>query len=239
VEGRAVIIDRLPPFVQRFFCPMQAMLHKPQFPHLWGLVLSVAVSLRAAKVAHLSAAVPGGGHRTSTGAFLSRSGWDAPALVEQSAMGLLASMKPTPGEVAHLILDDTRIPKRGRKMQWVSKLWDHKRQRFVRGHIALTAAVLFRGVVLPWRVALWKPKGHPGEPRYRKLTDMAADMVEAFTPPAGVRVRVLFDAFYLCPQVARACGGKGFTFVSVAARNRSFTPTGPAARGAKARRSAG
>jgi hypothetical protein len=113
--------------------------------------------------------------------------------------------------VAYLILDDNRIPKRGRKMDWVSKLWDHKQQTFVRGHIALTAAVLFRGVVLPWRVELWKPKGlrgHPGT-RYRKLTDMAAALVDAFAPPAGVKVRVLFDAFYLCPHVARACEGKG------------------------------
>src|SRR6266576_3543644 len=114
MEGRAVIIDRLPPFVQRFFSPMRAMLHKPQFPHLWGLVLSVVVSLRAAKLVHLSAVVPDGGHRTSKGAFLSRSDWDAPALVERAAMGLLASMRPKPGEVGYLILDDTRIAKRGK-----------------------------------------------------------------------------------------------------------------------------
>ena len=218
-----MIIDRLPPFVQRFFSPMQARLAKPQFPHLWGLVLSVAVSLRAAKLVHLSAACPEGGHRTSKGSFLSRSDWDAPALVERAASGLLAAMKPGAGEAVYLILDDTRIPKRGKKMGYVSKIWDHKQQRFVRGHVALAAAVLFRGVVLPWRVELWKPKGHPGPPRYRKLTDMAAAMVKAFDPPTGVKVRVLFDAFYLCPAVTRACQGKGFTFFSVASRNRSFT----------------
>ena len=66
------------------------------------------------------------------------------------------------------------------------------------------AAVLFRGVVLPWRVELWKPKGHPGPRRYRKLTDMAAAVVRAFAPPAGVRARVLFDSFCLCPTVTRA-----------------------------------
>jgi hypothetical protein len=220
-----VIIDRLPPFLQQFFSPMRAQLSKPQFPHLWSLVLAAAVSLRAAKLLHLSAASPGRGHRTSKGAFLSRSDWDAPGLVGQAAAGLLAAMKPKPGEVAYLILDDTRIAKRGRKMGYVSKIWDHKQQRFVRGHVALTAAVAFRGAVLPWRVELWKPKGHPG-PRYRKLTDMAAAMVKAFDAPAVVKVRVLFDAFYLCPAVAKACAAKGFRFFSVAARNRSFTAAG-------------
>ena len=217
-----MIIERLPSFLQRFFSPMRSRLSKPQFAHLWSLVLAVVVNLRAAKLVHLSAAAPRQGHRTSTGAFLSRGDWDAPALVEQAACGLLAAMKPRPGEVLDLILDDNRIAKRGRKMGYVSKIWDHKQQRFVRGHIALFAAVAFRGVVLPWKVELWKPKGHPG-PRYRKLTDMAAAMIKAFCAPEGVKVRVLFDAFYLCPQVAKACEGNGFTFFSVAARNRNFT----------------
>lgn len=225
MEGRAVIIDRLPSFVQRFFSPMEQALSKPQFSHLWGLVLSIVVSLRAAKLVHLSATVAGGGgggHRTSRGAFLSRSDWDAAALVERAALDLLTAMKPKAGESVYLILDDTRIAKRGKKMGYVSKIWDHKQQRFVRGHVVLTAAVMFRGVVLPWRVELWKPKGHPG-PRYRKLTDMAAAMIKRFDPPQGLKVRVLFDAFYLCPQVARTCEAKGFTFFSVASRNRNFT----------------
>ena len=45
-------------------------------------------------------------------------------------------------------------------MGWVSKIWDHKQQKFVRGHVVLTAAIAFRGVVMPWRIELWKPKGH-------------------------------------------------------------------------------
>src|SRR5207253_4781040 len=47
-----------------------------------------------------------------------------------------------------------------------------------------------------------------------------------------------FDAFYLCPQVAKACAARGFTFFSVAARNRSFTPDragGKKAKGGKAK----
>src|SRR3954469_10696711 len=109
MEGRAVIIDRLPLFVQRFFSPLEPRLSTPQYRHLWSVVLGAVVTLRSAKVVHLSAAAPGQGHRTSKGSFLSRSDWDAPALVQQAAMGLLAAMKPKPGEVAYLILDDNRI----------------------------------------------------------------------------------------------------------------------------------
>ena len=66
----------------------------------------------------------------------------------------------------------------------MSKIWDHKHQKFVRGHFVLLAAIVFRGLVLIWHVELWKPKGHSG-PRYRKLTDMAAAMIKGFAAPAG------------------------------------------------------
>jgi SRSO17 transposase len=222
MEGRAVIINRLPSFVQRFFSPMQEKVSKPQFSHLWSLVLAVVVNLRAAKLIHLSATTPDSGHRTRRGAFLNQSKWDSAALIDQAVNDLLTGLKPRKGEVIHLILDDTRLSKRGTKMSWVSKMWDHKQHKFVRGHIVVTAAIAFRGVVLPWRMELWKPKGHPG-PRFRKLTHIAADMVKAFVPPAGVKVRVLFDAFYLCPAVTKACETRGFSFFSVAGRNRCFT----------------
>src|SRR5688500_2907141 len=110
-EGRAVIITRLPSFLQRFFDPIRRQLSDDQFRHLWCLVLGLAVNLRAAKLLHLSNLTPAAGHRTRHGAFLAHGGdWDAPALVERAAGALLLGrMKPRPGEVVHLILDDNRI----------------------------------------------------------------------------------------------------------------------------------
>jgi SRSO17 transposase len=221
-----VIITHLPSFLQCFFRPFRRPCSHAQFLHLWSLVLALVLNLRAAKLLHLSRLTPAAGHRTRHGAFLAQSHWDAPALVEQVADGILSHLKPKAGEVIYLILDDTRIPKRARKMDWVRKIWDHKQQAFVRGHIVLSCAIAFRDVVLPWRIDLWKPKGqtqgHSGG-RYRKLTDMAAAMIKAFEAPAGVKVRVLFDAFYLCPTVTKACESKEFFFFSVAQRSRNFT----------------
>ena len=184
---------------------------------------------------HLARVAPRSTHRTRHGAFLNDADADSdvPALLEERSCAALAGMKPRPGETVHLILDDHRMAKRGKRMARLSTIWDHKQQKFVRGHIALFAAICFRGVVLPWRLALQKPKGQPGPPRYRKLTDLAARMIRDFVPPDGVKVRVLFDAFYLSPVVVRACESKGFTYFSVAAKNRSFRPT--ASRDAAAR----
>jgi hypothetical protein len=225
-EGLAMIILHQPCFLQAFFRPFRSGLSKPQFHHLWALLLALIVSTRRSKLIHLAGVVPAHTHRTSHGVFLARSDWDAPALLEDQLRRTLALMKPRPGEVLYLIIDDTRIAKRGRKMAWVSKIWDHKQQRFIRGHMVVTAAVQFRGVVLPWRFELWKPKRLVGR-TYRKTTQIAADLIRAFRAPRGVQVRVLFDAFYLSPVVTKACSDQCFTWFSVASSNRCLrSPNG-------------
>jgi SRSO17 transposase len=231
-EGQAVIIDHLPSCVKGFFSPLRPRLSKPRYAHLWTLVLALLINLRSAKLVHLARLAPGSTHRTRHGAFLNHADADVAALLDERSCAALAGMKPRAGETIYLILDDHRIAKRGRTMARLSKIWDHKQQKFVHGHIVLFAVVLFRGVALPWRLHLQKPKGQPG-PRYRKLTDLAAQMVREFAPPAGVKVRVLFDAFYLCPQVTRACESKGFSYFSVAAKGRRFRRHGERGRGRK------
>lgn len=221
-EGLAMIIDRRPPGLQAFFDPFRARLSRPQFAHLWSLVLAWAVNVRRSVVWHLAARLPDGRHRTSRGRFLTHADWDAAALLGEAVGRELRRMKPRRGEALDLIIDDHRIAQRGRTMHGLSKIWDHKQQRFVHGHIVVTAAVLFRGVIFPWRFELWLPKSC-GAKTYRKTTRIAADLIAAFDPPTGLKVRVLFDAFYLCPLVTKACEHRGFSWFSVASRNRWFT----------------
>lgn len=163
---------------------------------------------------------PRGGHRTSCGSFL-RSDWDAPSLLSQQAMRTLRGMKPKANEVMYLIIDDTRIEKRGRKMDAVTKIYDHKTLRFVRGHIVVMGAIMFRGVVMPWKVDLWIPK-EQSQGSYRKINQIAAEMINQLVVPKGLKVRVLFDAFYLAVNVVKACESRGFTWFSVASKNRNM-----------------
>ena len=185
----AMIIDHCPRFVQRFFGSRTAALSKPQQGHLWRMVLAIAISAGGSKLVRLAATILGGRHRTRLGGFLRDADWDAPGVLREQALATLRWMRPRRGETVELLLDDTRVAKRGRRMAALQKIWDHAHQRFVRGHIWVVAAIRFRGVVLPWRL----------------------------------QVRVLFDAFYLCPSVTKSCENKRFSWFSVAARNRTFT----------------
>ena len=109
-------------------------------------------------------------------------------------------------------------------MQALSRMWDYSNARFCHGHTVVVAAIRFRGVMLPWRMQLWLPKdfAHAERLDYRKTTEIATAMIRAFDPPRELKVRVLFDAAYLCPQVTNACENREFTWFSVAARIRNL-----------------
>jgi len=225
-EGLVMMIDRCPRFVQRFLGSRTAGFSKPQRCHLWRIVLAMAVGTCEAKLSHLAAMILGGRHRTRLGGFLREADWDAPGVLREQVLATLRWMRPRRGETIELLIDDTRVAKRARRMAALQKIWDHSHQRFVRGHIWVVAAIRFRGVVLPWRIELWKPRRAARRGEYRKTTDIAAEIIATFELPWRLKVRVLFDAFYLCPQVAKTCQDQGFFWFSVAARNRSFRRDG-------------
>lgn len=210
-----------PKNLQSVFAPMRACLTKPQFLHLRCFVLAVVMRGRS-EMRAVAQASTFGRHRTSVGLFLCQAEWDEVSLLARESRRVLQSMRPRKGEVVYLLLDDTRIVKRARKMDDVSKLWDHTHQRFAKGHTVVFAAVHFRGVTLPWRLEVWQAKSWAGA-RYRKPTEIAAALINEFRPPSGVKVRVLFDAYYLCAPVTSACQSRGFTWFSVASKNRTLT----------------
>lgn len=220
-----MIIDRCPKSLQAFVSPLTKRLSKPQRGRLWMILVAWVLTGRLGKVWHW-ALVSASGHRTSFAAFLTRSDWDAAHILRTAVERELCRQRPRRGEWLEWLIDDTRIAKRGRKMAALSKMWDHCEQRFVRGHVVITVALRFRGVVWPWRFDLWLPVDYAGKKRYRKMTDMVAQMIQELPIFAGLRVRVLFDAYYLCPQVVQACVARGWSWFSVAARNRTFTPNG-------------
>lgn len=224
-EGLTMLIDILPRSLQAFFRPFRSQMTKPQFHHFWSVTLAWVVHMGRRAVVHLAEHAPSHGHRTSVGRFLTSANWAGPKLLDYQVQRTLKRMKPQRGEFMDLIIDDTRIAKRGRKMHAVAPIWVPTRGAFTYGHMVVTAAVAFRGVVMPWRFDLWVPKKQ-AKRSYRKSTQIAAEFIHSFAVPKGLVVRVLFDAFYLTPVVIRACETRGFSWFSVASKNRTLTRDG-------------
>jgi hypothetical protein len=222
-----MLVPALWSFLQVVLAPVcGVMLSRPQTRLLQHLILARLLGC-GGKLCRASRLVLGR-HRTSLARLLNRSSWDAAAVMGLLAIRVLAGLRPKPGEWLDLILDDTRMAKRGRRMPGLQKIWIHAEQRFARGHLMVGAAIRFRGVVLPWRFELWLPADYcrrHGQ-AYRKTTAIAAELIREFTPPKGVKVRVLFDAFYLCPVVTKACQLQDFQWYSVASKNRNLVVKG-------------
>ncbi len=62
--------------------------------------------------------------------------------------------------------------------------------------------------------------------RIQKTDRAAAEEIESVTPPSPGKTIVLFDRFYLCDKVVRACENKGFTYIGAVKDNRNFFPDG-------------
>jgi hypothetical protein len=123
-----------------------------------------------------------------------------------------------------LLLDDSKKRKRGQAMQAVCWMKDPLTNASIRGHQYVTAVPSFRGHMIPLGVRLYikKEHGRTLQRSFRKTTELAAESIRQFQPPNGVRGRVLFDSFYLCPAAAKTCRAQQFHFLSTLKSNRKL-----------------
>ena len=226
-------IGRFPPFGKRFFRRARKLVGSCHFGHFWRAVVSLAAMQGRRSMRKLEASCRNHSTRQSIGFFLSKAHWDAPQLLAETALDTLKGLGWQAGDPLHLVLDDTQKRKRGKLMEAVSKIFLHAEKVYAHGHTILGCAIVYRGVVIPYAVRLWATRAfceQTQQPSYegdlvefRKLTELAADIIGGM-PLANVTV--LFDSYYLCPNVTHACAAKKYRWVGVAKKNRSFFPDG-------------
>ena len=61
---------------------------------------------------------------------------------------------------------------------------------------------------------------------YLSIFSLAAEAIESINVAKPKKVIVLFDKFYLCDAVTKACENKGFTYIGAVKENRNFFPDG-------------
>lgn len=221
-------IIRVPRTLDKFFRPLQRHFHWDHFEYFRLLVLAMAFAWGRHHVANLYRYLDAQHHRTRFNNFFLVQRWDPEAALQQKAQELLRALAPQPGDTVYLILDDSKKGKRGKRMDAVAKMKDPTTDAYMRGHQYVCATLLFRQQVIPWGIRLYVKKeacAAVGVP-FRKTTELAAQLIREFNAPAGVKVRVLFDAYYLCHTVVKACREKRFRFASTLKSNRSLFKPG-------------
>jgi len=226
-------IGRFPAFGKRFFRRARKLIGSCHFGHFWRAVLTLAAMHGRRSMRKIEAACRNHHSRQSIGFFLSKAHWDAPPLLAETALDTLRGLGWKPGEGLHVVLDDTQKKKRGKLMDALSKIFLHAEKVYAQGHTILACAIVYRHVVIPYAVRLWASEAfcqqthetsYDGEVvEFRKLTELAAEVIAGLPFAAAT---VLFDAYYLCPHVTRACEAQKYRYVGVAKKNRNFFPDG-------------
>jgi SRSO17 transposase len=229
-------MGKFPPFGKRFFRRARKLLGSCHFEHLWRIVIALAALQEGRSLKKFEDASNERRSRQAISDFLTVADWNAPELLQQTALDQLQRMGFQPGDTLQLLLDDTQKRKRGKLMAAVSKIFLHAEKVYANGHTILCAALVYRNVVLPCAVKLWASREScrksQAEPDpidrldFRTLTGMAADVVAGLQLPDGARPMVLFDSYYLCREVAEACERRKWKYVGVAKKNRNFFPDG-------------
>ena len=222
--GCMITIGKIPKKLQSFFKPVKRQISEHVYSYFWSMVLSICIS-HGCTIDRLVKSLRNTTHRTNHGEFLWRSNWDESTIMQQIALDMLRSLFSKKDKHLFFIIDDTQTLKRAKKMQAVGKLHHHATGKYETGHTILKVCLYYRGVTIPWASLLYIKQEHAGKLKapFRKLTELAVQVIREAALPENFKVTVLFDAFYLCPSVVNACKERKWHYIGVGKSNRWFT----------------
>jgi len=219
-----ITIGKIPKKLQSFFRPVKKQVSEHVYSYFWSMVLSICIS-HGSTIDRLVKLLQNTTHRTNHGEFLWRSNWNESAVTQQIALDMLHGLFNKKDKHLFFIIDDTQTLKRAKKMQAVGKLHHHATGKYGIGHTILKVCLFYRGVTIPWASLLYVKEEYAGklEIPFRKLTELAAQAIREAALPERFKVTVLFDAFYLCPNVVNACKERKWRYIGLGKSNRWFT----------------
>jgi Transposase DDE domain len=139
------------------------------------------------------------------------------------------ALRPRQGDTMYLVLEDAKTAKRGKAMEAVATRQESGTAPYLRGQQYVCAILGCGDQVIPYGIRCyvnktpWTPLGLP----VRKTTELAAQLLREFPPPAGVTVVVLCDPYDRCRRVVQACRDQHCHCASTRKRNRPrFTQGG-------------
>jgi SRSO17 transposase len=217
-------IVRVPAALDKFFLTLRPCFHGAHVDDFRLLVLVMAFAWGRRHVTNVYRYLDGQRHRTRVNNFFLVPRWDPEAALRQQAWELLRALHPQAGETRSLSIDDAKKAKRGKSMAAVAKMQDPTIDAYLRGHQYVCGIWVFRDDVLPYgiRLSVTQAHGAAWERPFRKTTELAAQLIRECTPPAGVKVVVLFDAYDLGRTVVQACREQRVSFASTLKSHRNL-----------------
>jgi len=222
--GCMLTIGKIPQKVKSFFNPIKNNFSGHIYKYYATMVLAICIG-HSSTIKRLVDLLRDSTHRTNHGEFLWRSNFDESSIVAGQAKWLLKKLYKKSVKNCLLIIDDTQTIKKAKKMDAVGKIHHHSTGKYANGHTIVKACLFYRGVTIPLGSWLYIKKEHARTLKvpFKKLTELAGQIIVDADIPDKFDVTVLFDAFYLCPAVTNACNKRKWRYIGVSKSNRWLT----------------
>lgn len=124
-----------------------------------------------------------------------------------------------------IVIDDTKSEKFGKNMEFIHKLFDHAKKRYITGYNYIFVIAASGDTVFPLSSVLWLPKTHPA---HRSRNDIAENEIlrlKKVCESHGCNpeeTEILFDSAYCVQKVANASENAGFRMITKVGNTHKF-----------------
>jgi len=221
-------IRKIPEEVKAFLYPFRPYFaNRSQFKHfcryVYGLILADGKSVEDITNAFIDAP-----NRSNTSRFFSEAVWDFELILNIAIGHFFSKIDFKWGTIGYLVFDDTANDKTGTSMDGAFSFKTHNRGPYRFGHQILVALLCYKGQSIPVGIRLYLTKDFCAKKNlpFRTKNEMVAEMLAQYRAPKGLKIRVLFDAWYANPTVMKAIEQRGFHAVGVLHCNRKIVVDG-------------
>jgi hypothetical protein len=214
VMGHPAVVEEFAGFFRRMFSWHQFRRFKQ---YLSGLITGGKATVRS-----IASRLVERADQSSLNRFLTLYGWDEERL-NRRRLGLLQSSEETrwrrEGVVA---IDDTLLPKRGRKIPGAGKLWDHSSGRYVHAQCLVTSHYADSDRDYPIGLRQYFKHDSPEAERhgFKTKVELAKELVDECEMLGVAAENYVFDAWFLSQELAEHVEAYGKGWVSRLKSNR-------------------
>jgi hypothetical protein len=218
---------QIPRQINALIAELEMLFTLHQWVHFQTMLVSMLITPYNATVRGRSRVLAFWTHRTKHNEFLQQGDEVVGKSLRFYSMKLIALLHQA-HESLYVIVYDSKTAKRGKHIEAAFRFFNHTIKRFLWGHQFVCVTLLYRGISIPYAIDLYRSKAdcQKRHMTFRKLTQIAEDLLTTL-PDFGVQhVYVLAYTYYASKHIIASTRAKGFHFVSFLKSNRRLVIKG-------------
>jgi len=219
-------ILEIPKEFRQMLTPFRQFMTAPQFKHFTRYVFGLIVAEKKKKtVEGINAIYAERKDRSNLTRFMIKSPLEMEPILNKALERHWRHLNISVGFSLFLLIDDSETEKSGTRMEGAGFFKCHSgEKRYIFGHNFVVMLASLNSVAVPVGIRLYLKEEYCKENQipFKTKNQLAAELIEGFRVPRGVRVSVVFDSWYLNPTVVESCHKKGYPYISQTKSNRTI-----------------